>query len=305
MKLREVDLNLLVTLRELLSERHVTRAAEKLGVTQPAMSAALARMRVLFNDPLLVRTSRGMSLTAKAEQLLGQLDRTLLDIENMLERSSLDFNPATSRRTFTIIGTDFVEQFLLPRLSLELARQAPGVRIVFKPPIARMESWMSDGDIDLAIGFIPSAAQNLRTRVMIEDRYVSIARADHPRLRDGGLTLDAFAELPHVQVLPFGANMYSTPIDLALHEQGRVREVELRMPSFVPLLSVVAATDMISTVPARLARFGAVILPLAVFEPPVALPKIVLSLYWHVRSHADDGHKWLREFLIRLSRDLV
>lgn len=304
MKLREVDLNLLVMLRELLAERHVTRAAEKLGITQPAMSAALARMRVLFNDPLLLRTSRGMNLTLKAEHLLGQLDRTLLDVENMLERSPLDFDPATSRRTFTIIGTDFVEQFLLPMLSVELARRAPGVRIVFKPPIARMENWMSDGEIDLAIGFIPSAVQNLRTRVMIDDHYLSIARASHPRLRDGDLTLEAFAELPHAQVLPFGAEMYSTPIDLALHEQGRMREVVLRLASFVPVLSVVAATDMIATVPARLAHFGAAILPLKVYEPPVKLPKIVLSLYWHMRCHADDGHKWLREFLVQLSRDL-
>ncbi|MFM0504967.1 LysR family transcriptional regulator [Paraburkholderia caffeinilytica] len=303
MKLRNVDLNLLVTLRELLVERHVTRTADKLGITQPAMSAALARMRLLFDDPLLVRTSRGMILTQKAEQLLGQLDRALLDIENMLE-SPLDFDPATSRRTFTVIGTDFVEQFLLPALVVELARKAPAVNIVFKSPVSRMEALMSDGDIDLAIGFIPSAAQQLRTRVMIEDRYVCIARENHPSIRSDSISLDLYAELRHVQVFPFDANMYSTPIDMALHERGLVRHVELRQPSFVPLLSVVAFTDLIATVPARLASFGARTLPIKVYEPPLQLPKIVLSLYWHMRSHADEGHRWLRNFLVDLSQSL-
>ncbi len=177
MDVRGLDLNLLIPLRVLLTERHVTRAAEKLGITQPAMSASLARLRNLFDDQLLVRGPKGLAPTARAQQLMDQLDQFVVMIEQMVALPT-EFVPDTSRRTFTLIGTDYIETLLLPSLMAELAIEAPGLQIVFRPPDPKkLEALMSEAEVDLAIAYLPDAPKGLITRVAFRESFACIAPA--------------------------------------------------------------------------------------------------------------------------------
>jgi DNA-binding transcriptional LysR family regulator len=215
MDVRGLDLNLLIPLRVLLTERHVTRAAERLGITQPAMSASLARLRALFDDQLLVRGPKGLAPTVRGQQLLNQLDQVIGVIEQLVADPK-EFVPGTSRRTFTLIGTDFIETLLLPSLMADLAVEAPGVQVVFRPPDPKnLEALMSEGEVDLAVGYLPDAPKGLITSVAFHDRFACIARRNHPQLSADQFPLDQFVDLKHVQVLPRDLPMYGMPIDAA------------------------------------------------------------------------------------------
>ena len=302
MDVRGLDLNLLIPLRALLTERHVTRAAEKLGITQPAMSASLARLRALFGDQLLVRGPGGLAPTARAQQLMDQLDQVVAAIEQMVTLPA-EFVPDTSRRTFTLIGTDFIETLLLPSLMADLAAEAPGVQVVFRPPDpGNLEALMSKAEVDLAVAYLPDAPEGLITSVAFRERFACIARRNHPQLSTDHFPLDLFVDLQHVQVLPRNLPMYGMPIDAALAALGFVRRVALWHPSFQALPAIVAKTDLVATLPRRLAIRAAETLPITVYEPPVPLPTVDFSLYWHARSHEDPGHKWLRAKVAALLR---
>ncbi|MDB6013157.1 MAG: Transcriptional regulator [Gammaproteobacteria bacterium] len=302
MDVRGLDLNLLIPLRVLLTERHVTRAADKLGITQPAMSASLARLRAVFGDQLLVRGPRGLTPTLRAQQLMDQLDQVIAVIEQLVALPA-EFVPDTSRRTFTLIGTDFIETLLLPSLMADLAVEAPSVQVVFRPPDPRnLEALMSEGEVDLAVGYLPYAPKGLITSVAFHDRFVCIARRNHPQLSTDQFPLDQFVDLQHVQVLPRDLPMYGMPIDAALGALGFVRRVALWHPSFQALPGIVAKTDLVATLPRRLAMHAAQTLPIVVYDPPVPLPTVDFSLYWHARSHEDSGHKWLRTKVADLLR---
>jgi DNA-binding transcriptional LysR family regulator len=302
MDVRALDLNLLIPLRVLLTERHVTRAAEELGITQPAMSASLARLRTLFDDQLLVRGPKGLAPTVRAQQLIDQLDQFVAVIEQMVAQPS-EFVPETSRRTFTLIGTDLMETLLLPSLMADLATEARGLQIVFRPPDPKsLEALMSEGEVDLCVAYLPHAPKGLITSVAFHDRFACIARRNHPQLSTGDFPLDQFVDLQHVQVLPRNLTMYAMPIDAALAALGFVRRVALWHPSFQALPAIVAKTDLVATLPRRLAMHAAKSLPITVYDPPVPLPTIDFSLYWHERSQEDSGHKWLRTKVAALLR---
>jgi len=299
MDLRQADLNLLVCLQALLKERHVTRAAEHLGVTQPAMSAALARLRALFRDELLVRGPRGMTLTARAEVLGPELDVIMARIKTIIAVPPV-FVASESQRTFTLIGSDFIEHMVLPKIARTLTMGAPSLQLNFRPPNPRnLEMLLNDGEVDLAIGYLPDISPHLLTKALFEDRFVCIARRDHPDVR-GEITLEAFVRLSHVQVLPRDATMYAAPIDEALSQLSLVRRISLWQPSFVPAGKVVAETDLVSTVPRRLAEALATMFPITLHEPPLRLPDMVFSMFWHPRSQHDAGHKWLRDVIAGL-----
>jgi DNA-binding transcriptional LysR family regulator len=211
--------------------------------------------------------------------------------------------PGTSRRTFTLIGTDFIETLLFPSLMADLAVEAPGVQVVFRPPDPKnLEALMSEGEVDLAVGYLPYAPKGLITSVAFHDRFACIARRNHPQLSADQFPLDQFVDLKHVQVLPRNLPMYGMPIDAALGALGFVRRVALWHPSFQALPAIVANTDLVATLPRRLAMHAARTLPIAVYDPPLPLPAVDFSLYWHARSHEDSGHKWLRSKVTALLR---
>ena len=302
MDFRGVDLNLLVCLRVLLVERHVTRSAERLGVTQPAMSASLARLRTLFRDQLLVRGPKGLVLTPRAEQLLDQLNQVMAVIEEMIALPA-EFAAETSQRTFTVIGTDFVEFILLPPLMAALATEAPNLQVLFRTPDpGNIPAMTASGELDLAVGYLPEVSEELIKRTVFREPFVCVARRGHPLLHDGSLPLDRYVELQHVQVLPGNATMYAAAIDTALAAMGLVRKVALWEPSFLAVASVVARTDLISTVPRRLATHVAQGLPITIYDLPLPLPAPEFAMYWHSRSQGDAGHKWLRERVAALLR---
>jgi DNA-binding transcriptional LysR family regulator len=302
MDFRGVDLNLLVALRVLLVERHVTRSAERLGITQPAMSASLARLRTLFRDQLLVRGPKGLALTPRAEQLLEQINQVMAVIEQMIAPPA-EFVPETSQRAFTLNGTDFVEFILLPPLMAALATEAPSLQVLFRAPDSRnIEGMMASGELDLVVGYLPEAPETLIKRTVFREPFVCVARRGHPLLQDGSLPLDRYVELQHVQVLPRDATMYAAAIDTALAALGLVRKVALWEPSFLAVAGVVARTDLISTVPTRLAAHVAQGLPITIYDLPLPLPGTDFAMYWHPRSQDDAGHKWLRERVAALLR---
>jgi DNA-binding transcriptional LysR family regulator len=185
----------------------------------------------------------------------------------------------------------------------DLAVEAPGVQVVFRPPDPRnLEALMSEGEVDLAVGYLPDAPKGLITSVAFHDRFACIARRGHPQLSTDQLPLDQFVDLQHVQVLPRNLPMYGMPIDAALGALGFVRRVALWHPSFQALPAIVANTNLVATLPRRLAMHAAQTLPIVVYDPPVPLPTVDFSLYWHARSHEDSGHKWLRAKVTALLR---
>jgi len=297
-----LDLNLLVSLQVLLTEQHVTRSAEKLGITQPAMSASLARLRALLGDQLLVRGQSGLIRTPRAEQLLEQLRQVMATVDQITALPA-KFGPLTSKRTFTLIGTDFAEFILLPPLMAVLAVEAPSIGIIFKGPDPRsIEGSMATGALDLAIGYLPDAPEALIKTTLFHEPFVCVARRGHPSLQDGNLPLDRYVELQHAQALMRDGTMYAAAIDAALAAQGLVRKVSLWQPSFLAVSSVVAQTDLIGTVPERVATHAARSLPVEIHDAPLPLPSPEFALYWHQRSRDDPGHRWLRDRIAALLR---
>ena len=294
--LSSIDLNLLVQLDALLGEAHVTRAASRAGVTQSAMSRALARLRELLGDPILVRTGRGMILTARA-RALGDLQAVVL------QRPS--FDAASSQRTFTIATSDFAEAMLLPPLLARLSREAPGVDVAAAAVNAGRDTdrALEDEAIDLSVnprrGPSPPA---IVWRSLMREDFVCVLRHGHPALRKRGpLTLARFLELPQVLVAPGGRP--GSLLDDALAKLGKRRRVALRVPSFLVATLVVAGSDLLVTLPARLARRMAESLPLSLRPPPaeLALPGFELHLAWHERFRHDAGHAWFRRVLTEVA----
>jgi DNA-binding transcriptional LysR family regulator len=297
--LSQLDLNLLAQLDALLTEAHVTRAAQRAGVTQSAMSRALARLRELLGDPLLVRTGRGMVLTQRARALAAPLARALGDLEAVvLDRPS--FDPATSTRTFTLATADYGEAMLLPPLLARLRREAPGVDVAAihhgENPWAALE----DDAIDASLGPRRGKAPALVWKLLFHEEFVVMLRRGHPVLRRrGGLTLDRFLALPQVSIAPGGRP--GSAVDDALARLGKHRRVALRVPSFLVAPLVVASSDLIGMFPARLARIQAEALALELRPPPLELTGFDIQLAWHERFRHDAGHAWFRRVLTEVA----
>lgn len=289
MNIRRLDLNLLRALDVLLDERHVTRAAARLHLTQPATSAALARLRASLGDPLLVRGERGLVLTPRAADLAPRVRSLMQQVEALAERPRR-FDPTTSARRFTLATTDYLLALLGPWLA-NLAAQAPGVDIALVAPESeRMASRMERGEVDLAVLNLARIPEGLRSRAVLADRFVVVGRRDHPRLRRA-LTLDTFCALEHVLVSPRGGS-FSGPTDEALAGIGRARRVRLSLQNFNEVPALVATSDLVCVYPARLAARAA--MPLTIVEPPLPVPGFTMAAAWHERAHNDPANQWLR-----------
>ena len=295
-----VDPALLRVLVALLDERQVTRAASRLGLTQPALSHALGRLRRRLGDPLFVRgpggvvpTPRARALEASARQLLGDLAA--------FAASDDAPEPARLERTVILAMRDYGEIVLLPPLVGRLAKVAPGLRLATRTVVGAVEDELAAGRVDLAIGISAELGTRLRRRRLFVDRYVSLARRGHPALRRP-LTVDAFAALGHVLVAPRGEP--GGPVDDALAARGLRRVVAARVGSFLAGPVLVADSDLVITLPERMARVLASGLALEVFEPPVALPSIPYHCGWHEAQQRDPVHRWLREQIVAAAASL-
>ncbi len=292
-QLAAIDLNLLVVLDVLLAERSVTRAAARLGLTQPAVSNALARLRTALDDPLLVRAANTMAPTPRALELAGPL-RDALERVNHVVAGPGEFHPDSARRTFTLAATDYVQFVLLGRLASRLETEAPGVSLRVLP----VHSWfpwpaLESGAVDLTLGGAQVAPRGLHRRTLFRDRVVCIVRADHPVTR-GTWNLDKYLSLTHVEALPTEGMGLA---DEVLAELGRARRCAVTVSQFLVAPFVVPHTDHCFTLAERIARPLAEQVPVRVLPIPFEMPEITIWSFWHERVHDDPAHKWLRRAL--------
>ncbi|KAI3590809.1 Transcriptional regulator, LysR family [Cupriavidus sp. U2] len=289
--LRRLDMNLLLTLHALLTEQHVTRAAVRLHKSQPAVSHALAQLRDLFDDPLLVRRDAGLVLTARARELLPPLEDALSQLNGLLRTSA--FDPAQSRRTFRLALSDYGARIILPALVRRLRSEAPGIDLAaVQASREAMLAKLADGEIDLALGVFPHLPRDICVDLLFEDHYISVAdRATLPA--HGDLAREAWLARPHVLV----AMRLDAPsdIDAALAAAGLDRHVAVVLPHWSAALDVVAGTDLILTVAARTLSAAPPQPGLRAFAPPVALPSVPFQQAWHARRDTDPAHRWLRQ----------
>ncbi len=285
-----VDLNLFVVFEAIYAKRNLTRAAESLRLTQPAVSNALARMRATFGDPLFVSTPGGMVPTPVAENMVGRVAEALQLLHSSVQEGNR-FDAATSDKTFRVSMSDLAEALILPALGRILEREAPGVRIesyyTSRDEVSRQ---LASGMLDLAVDAPLLNDPQLRLMPMMEEAYVCMLRAGHP-LAQRPLQLEDYLSLGHVHVSSRRQGMGH--VDLALHRLGRRRDIRMRVQHYLVAPQIVQQTDLALSAPLRLAAGH----PLRVLQLPFALPALSLHLYWHRSADLDQANQWLRDKL--------
>ncbi len=287
-----LDLNLLPALEALLKRRNVSHAAEDVGLSQPAMSRALARLRAATGDPLLVRAGRGLVPSPRALELREVVSRLVQDSEAVL-RPAAGLDPAKITRSFTLRARDgFIENFgaaLVARVAVE----APGVRLRFVQKTNRESTPLRDGSVDLETGVVgPMTGPEIRTQALFRDRFIGVVRRGHPLCR-GRVTPARFAAGRHVGIARQGDD--KGPIDAALAALGLARDISVVVEGFAAAIALARGSDLVATVPER--HTGNLRADMHSFALPVAAPEITVSMLWHPRTDADPAHRWLRKCL--------
>lgn len=299
-KLRGVDLNLLTVLGALLRHASVTRAAEELGMSQPAVSRALGRLRGLLGDALLVRGPRGALLPTPRAQALGpRLAALLAEAAELVAPTG--FDPGRLQAVMRLAATDHDTLMLLPRLVPRLASEAPGLALRVLPITAATPEELAAGRLDLVFSLLgqPLPA-SLRQVALYRDGFVTLLRAGHPALADW--SLDRYCALDHILVSVTGGG--AGAVDEALAAQGRRRRVALWLPHFHAAMRMVAVTDMAVTLPRSLARSEGAGGGLAMLDPPLALPGFTITAIWPEVLADAPAHRWLRAHVVQAARGL-
>jgi DNA-binding transcriptional LysR family regulator len=285
-----LDLNLLLVLDDLLRTSSVTQTAKRLGRTQSAVSHALRRLRSLFGDPLFVRVGAVLTPTARARELAAPLHAMMHDAQRILGARG-PFEPARLQRRFTIAASDFAELVILPGLLARLRREAPGVELNVVFVGGQVDRLVQSGELDLALGAGFQSLSGLLRQTLYEERNVCVVRQDHPRIRSR-LTLESFAREEHLAIAPRGAGR--SFVDEALARMGLQRRVVLSVPHFVTAPLLVASSDLLLVVPARVAEILAAAVPLRILEPPLELPTFFFLQVYAEAHRSDPAHAWLR-----------
>jgi len=294
-KVSTVDLNLLAVLDAILQTGSVGRAAERVGISKPAMSHALARLREQVGDPVLVRAGKQWQLTERALAMREQVHAVAEGARGVLQREA-GFVPASAEREFTIHATDHVLALLGTEIGHAVGREAPGITLRFLPILPDDVSPMRAGDVDLALGVFPDLPPELRTQALFRERFACVVRQGHP-LVDGKLTMKAFLSMKHVRVSPRGRA--GGTVDAALAERGLSRRVSRHVPYFVVALDLVSRSDCVVTISERLAQHYASRFGLQVLRPPLTLPSYTIAQVWHPRVDRSPAHAWLRQVVVR------
>lgn len=290
-ELRRIDLNLLLTLHALLTEKHVTRAALRLHRSQPAVSHALAQLRVHFNDPLLIRKNGRMTLSARAQTLLPPLDASLHGLNDLV--GSPVFDPATAHRRFRIAMSDYAARIVLPPLLARVRQNAPEFELAISQASREMMLvQLDEGEVDLALGVFPDATGEIQTVRLFTERFICLT--DKRSLpANGTLTLDEWLDKPHVMLgmVPGAVD----EIEQALIARGLKRRICVTLPHWGAAVSLLPGTDLMLTVASRSVTPEGFDATLRQFEPPLPLPEFDYELAWHNRKNADPAHQWLRQ----------
>jgi len=292
--LRGIDLNLLVVLEALLAERHISRAALRLQLSQPAVSHSLARLRQLLDDPLLVRGQGGLVLTPRAHELTGPLAEALAQVRILLGPGG--FQPSTARRTFRLAMSDYGALVVLPRLLRTVRRAAPNIDLVITQASREtMTAQVADGEIDLALGAFAFEPEGVRTAVLFDDDFA--CAVDAATVRDTG-RLDHVAYLARSHVLVTGATERGEAIDAAVARLGGRRKIACAVPHWSVAPGLILGTNMVLTT-ARRTLEALADDRLAIFEAPFAIPGFTYSMIWPEKAEADPGLTWLRERVLQ------
>lgn len=298
--LSRIDLNLLVVLEAIADEGGVSRAAEKLNLTQPAVSHALARLRQTMGDPLFVRHGRKLAPTALTKRLIEPLRRSLQTLEALIDRGD-GFDPVRTETTFSVAMRDPLEVLILPAMMHRLARVAPRVDLRTVQVRRRsVEGGLADGTLDAVFDVALPLSERVHRQKVGTDRFVVVARKAHPRIRPG-FTLATYLEQQHVMVTSRRRGPAAEDIELGQH--GLRRHVRLRCRNYLAAFGVVGRTDLVLTMPERYAALLGGRSALRIMKLPVKMPTLDLYLYWHDRVHDDPANRWLRGLLLEAMRN--
>lgn len=287
----QLDLNLLVTFDAVMQERNLTRAGRRLGLSQPATSHALARLRATLGDELFIRTPEGMQPTQRAEEMAQPVREALRVLHLAMEPRS--FDPATSSRAFTLAVNNYAARALVPSLVHSVAEVAPDVTLDIRPIGYRDVLDMLDGDgVDLAVTGLIEGGERFKTARIMEDDYVAVLDTDHPLAHIDRVSPEALAETPHIVINSKGDD--TSFVDEALEEHGFHRKIVARVP-FLSIALMLIGSKRVAVISRRVATDLATICPVVVKELPFSSPRVTLSMLWHRRVDTYEAHRWLRE----------
>ncbi|MGY2185582.1 LysR family transcriptional regulator [Pseudomonas sp. MAG733B] len=295
-------MNLLPVFLALMEERNVTRAAERLGITQPSLSNALSRLRDMLQDPLFIRERYGMQPTEKAEALAPGIAAAVAHLDELV-LGQQGFDPAKAQRQFTLAPTSYVEFVLIPRIVVRLREQAPGISLRLVPFGADLtETGVTSGATAMVLGRIVDPPDNLVVQSLMEDGLACVVRADHPQINKR-ISKQQYEQLRHVTVLPPGrlrAGLFQ-----ALQRQGLRRDVAVSVTHFLAIPELIAATDYCATLPKLICQHLARDPRLKVLATPLDLGTFPVEMAWHVRYRHDPAHQWLRGLVEEVARETV
>lgn len=296
MDFRGLDLNLLVAFNALMEEQNVTRAAAKASVSQPAMSAALARLRSHFADPLFIRSASGLLPTARAKEIHLHVARALDELTHLLAPEEA-FNPQNRRMSFTLGMSEYPLMVLMPTIMNAVSLQAPDVTLHVRTFIDRDRSvaMLDSGEVDLVIGIAPTQSEKrILSQPLISDEFVTVVRRDNEAARHG-MTLERYLQMNHILVSPEG-NHYGL-VDEQLRKQGLSRTVRLTLPTMSAVSRIIAQTNYVATVLRLSVLAGESNDNIVLLQPPLVLPEITFHLLWHRRSDGGNAQQWLRKLI--------
>ena len=293
-----LDLNLLLAFDALVAERHVTRAAKRVGISQSAMSHALARLRAHLDDELFVRSPRGLLPTPRAAALEGPIHAALEALDRALAPPAV-FEPRTLARTFVVAATDYAEMVLLPPLLQLLRAVAPHVILRLRPTPAAPERELERGAVDVVLSPPRDLTPRLVAPRLFDERFVCVVREGHPTVKRT-LSLERFLALDHLLISVQGTP--GGPMDDALAQRGLARRIALYVPHFLTAPMLVATSDLVLTVASRIAQSMAPMVGLRIFPTPIPLPPFAIHQIWHERHQQDPAHAWFRGLIAQVAK---
>ncbi|MBO9647125.1 MAG: LysR family transcriptional regulator [Variovorax sp.] len=295
----ELNFHLLKCLVALVDHSHVSRAADAVSISQPAMSRAMSQLRAVTNDPILVKGGGGLIPTAKAVQLREFADRILQEMDRLLG-NAVAFDPKAVKYEFRMVVSDYMECIFMERLLRHLGAEFPGIAVSVRHPVhpSQFTKVLESGEVDFAIGILPATLRDLRHRPLLKDRIVCAARAGH-RAAGKKLSIEEFAALEHLVIMPNTVNCFGEIVDVALEKYDVQRNQRYVTPNYLTAPQLVGNSDMVAILPELLFTRFRSHSDLVEIQMPIEVPPFDVYLSWHDRTHRHAAHMWFREQVMK------